>query len=198
LFLPRFRQCQGGLPWLIGNIVSQGRVLRMLPGVILLFTAAFGGTCLHRGGGMRKILAFLLVLAFGAFPSWASLGLSERSVHEDQQRMSGQLRSATFDGYTVHEISGAGGVVVREYVSPVGNVFGVVWDGPTMPDLSHLLGPYYSQYQQAVASARSHRGPLFVQAGPLTVESGGHLPAFHGRAFVASLIPANLTKDVIR
>src|SRR5208282_5867733 len=55
------------------------------------------GTPPHRGrGGMRKILSFLLVLVFGAVPSWASLGLSEQSVHADQQRMAGQLKSATF------------------------------------------------------------------------------------------------------
>jgi len=147
---------------------------------------------------MRKILSFLLVLVFGAIPSWASLGLSEQSVHADQQRMAGQLKSATFDGYTVHEITAPGGVVVREYVSPVGTVFGVVWESPTMPDLSQLLGPYFSQFQQAAANSPHRRGPLYVHDGPLVVESGGHMRALRGRAYVTSLIPANLTKDVIR
>ena len=149
---------------------------------------------------MRKILSFLLVLAFGAIPLWASLGQSEQSVHADQQRMAGQLRSATFDGYTVHEITAAGGAVVREYVSPAGVVFGVVWEGTTMPDLSELLGPYFPQFQEASAAAIAHRrrGPLYVQAGPLVVESGGHMRAFRGRAYVTNLIPANLTKDVVR
>ncbi len=147
---------------------------------------------------MRKILSFLLVFAFAAVPARASLGMSEQSVHEDQQRMAGRLKSATFDGYTVHEITAPGGVVVREYVSPVGAVFGVVWEGPTMPDLSQLLGPYFSQFQQAAASVHRHRGPLSVQVGPLVVESGGHMRAFRGRAYVTNMLPANLTKDVIR
>jgi len=147
---------------------------------------------------MRKLLSFLLVLLLGAAPSWASLGLSEQSVHEDQQRMAGQLKSATFDGYTVHEISGAGGMVVREYVSPVGTVFGVVWEGPTMPDLTQLLGPYISQFRQAAAKSTNRRGPLYIHDGPLVVESGGHMRALRGRAYVTTLIPANLTKDVIR
>jgi Protein of unknown function (DUF2844) len=147
---------------------------------------------------MRKLLSFLLVLVFGAVPSWGSLGLSEQSVHEDQQRMAGQLKSATFDGYTVHEITGTAGMVVREYVSPVGTVFGVVWEGPTLPDFSQLLGPYFSQFRQAAANSPHRRGPLYVHDGPLVVESGGHMRAFRGRAYVTSLIPANLTKDVIR
>jgi len=147
---------------------------------------------------MRKILSFLLVLVFGAVPSWASLGLSEQSVHADQQRMAGRLKSATFDGYTVHEITAPGGMVVREYVSPVGTVFGIVWEGPTMPDLSQLLGPYFPKFQQASANVRYRRGPLYVQDGPFVVESGGHMRAFRGRAYLTSLIPANLTKDVIR
>jgi Protein of unknown function (DUF2844) len=147
---------------------------------------------------MRKILLFLLVIALEAVPAWASLGLSELSVHEDRQRMGGQLKSATFEGYTVHQITAPGGVMVREYVSPVGTVFGIVWEGPTMPDLSQLLGPYFSQFQQAAASSHHRRGPLYVQVGPLVVESGGHMRAFRGRAYVTSLLPANLTKDVIR
>jgi len=147
---------------------------------------------------MRKILSFILVLTFGSAPSWAALGLSEQSVHEDRQRMAGQLKSATFEGYTVHEITAPGGVVVREYVSPVGTVFGIAWEGPTMPDLPQLLGPYFSRFQQAAASSHHRRGPLFVQDGPLVVESGGHMRAFRGRAYVTNLLPSNLTKDVIR
>ena len=112
--------------------------------------------------------------------------------------MAGQLRSATFDHYTVHEITTAGGMVVREYVSPTGMVFGVVWEGETMPDLPQLLGPYYSQFRDAVASIHRHRGPVYVQAGPLVVESGGHMRAFRGRAYLTNLIPAGLTKDVVR
>ena len=147
---------------------------------------------------MRKILSFLLVLAFGITPSWASLGQSEASVHEDRQHMAGQMKSATFQHYTVHEITAAGGMVVREYVSPTGMVFGIVWEGVTMPDLPQLLGPYFSQFRDAVASPRRHRGAVYVQAGPLVVESGGHMRAYRGRAYVTSLIPADLTKDVVR
>jgi Protein of unknown function (DUF2844) len=147
---------------------------------------------------MRKSLSFLLALAFSTAPAWAGLGMSEQSVHSDQQRLAGRLRSQTFETYTVHEISYAGGMVVREYVSPVGMVFGVVWEGPAVPDLTQLLGPYFADFQQAVASSPRRHGPLYIQAGQLVVESGGHMRAYRGRAYVSSLVPANLTKDVVR
>jgi len=147
---------------------------------------------------MRKISSALLVLVFCASPLLAALGQSEQSVQADRKRMSGTLRSATFEGYTVHEIDAGGGMVVREYVSPVGMVFGVVWEGTTMPDLSNLLGPYFTQFQENVAAHPHRRGPVYVQSGTLVVESGGHMRAFRGRAYVTDLIPANLTKDVVR
>ena len=152
----------------------------------------------HGRGSMRKILLFVLVFALEGVPAMASLGLTEQSVQADRQQMAGQVKSATLEGYTVHEITAPGGIVVREYVSPVGTVFGLVWEGPTMPNLQQLLGPYYSQFRQAAQSMGHRRGPLYVQVGPLVVESGGHMRAFRGRAYVTSLVPTNLTKDVIR
>jgi len=146
---------------------------------------------------MRKILSCLLVLAFGTGPAWGALGQSEASVHADRQQMAGQMKSATFQRYTVHEITGAGGIIVREYVSPAGMVFGVAWESATMPNLPQLLGPYFAPVRQAIENRRV-RGPLYVQSGPLIVESGGRMRAFRGRAYLTNLIPAELTKDVVR
>ena len=148
---------------------------------------------------MKKSLLLLLVVAFAATPSLAGLGQSEDSVQTDQKHMTAaQMNSANFSGYKVYEIRAAGGSVVREYVSPTGMVFGVVWEGVTMPDLPQLLGPYFSQFQQAMAGPRRRRGPVYFHSGPLVVESGGHMGAFRGRAYVTSLIPSDLTKDVVR
>jgi len=148
---------------------------------------------------MKKSLLCLLVVAFVATPLFAGLGQSEDSVRADKLHMSAaQMNSATFKGYTVYEIRAAGGSTVREYISPTGMVFGVVWEGVTMPDLSQLLGPYFSQFQQAMSEPRRRRGPVYFHAGPLVVESGGHMRAFRGRAYVTSLIPSDLTKDVVR
>jgi hypothetical protein len=149
---------------------------------------------------MRIRWGIALALLLGALPVWAALGEPEESVQKDRERVAGQSKRTVYPAYTLHEISGPDGRMIREYVSPAGTVFAVAWEGPTLPDLSSLLGSYYSAFEQAASSPSSSRrhGPLFVQAGPLVVESGGRMRAFRGRAYVTHLIPANLSKDVIR
>jgi Protein of unknown function (DUF2844) len=150
---------------------------------------------------MRRMLVIALGVGLLAVPAWGALGQTADSVKADRERMGGELRSQQFTGYTVHEISQPDGHLVREYVSPAGVVFGVVWAGPTMPDLSQLLGAYFDQLQKAVAATKDaprRRGPLYVQTGALVVASGGHMRSFHGRAYLINLIPAGLTEAVLR
>ncbi|HKO04443.1 MAG TPA: DUF2844 domain-containing protein [Candidatus Acidoferrales bacterium] len=147
---------------------------------------------------MKIRWGIVLALIFGAVPLWAALGAPEQSIEADRERMAGQVKRTAMQGYTLHEISAPGGRVVREYVSPSGVVFGVAWEGPAMPDLSSLLGSYFSQFQEASASPHRRHGPLYVQTGQLVVVSGGHQRAFRGLAYVSGLIPEGLSKDVIR
>jgi hypothetical protein len=147
------------------------------------------------------MLKVALGIAIFASPAWAALGQSAESVKADQERLGGVLRTQEFVGYTIHEISQPDGRVVREYVSRAGVVFGVVWEGPFMPNLSQLLGPYFEQFQKAATPASDsprRRGPLYVQTGMLVVASGGHMRSFHGRAYLINLIPAGLTEAVLR
>jgi hypothetical protein len=147
---------------------------------------------------IRWGIAFALLL--GALPVWAALGEPEQSVQKDRELVAGQSKHTVYPTYSLHEITAPDGRVIREYVSPAGTVFAIAWEGPSLPDLSKLLGSYYSAFQQATASSSPNRrhGPLVVQAGTLVVESGGRMRAFRGRAYVTDLIPANLSKDVIR
>jgi Protein of unknown function (DUF2844) len=148
-----------------------------------------------------KIRWGLLLSAFLlAIPVWAALGDSVQSIQAEQKRWAGQLTSKTVDGYSVHEIRTASNAAIRQYASPGGTIFGVAWEGSTMPDLRELLGSYYPQFQAALAAsaASRRRGPLYIQAGPLVVQSAGHMRAFHGRAYVTDLMPANVTQDVIQ
>ncbi|HUJ40819.1 MAG TPA: DUF2844 domain-containing protein [Candidatus Acidoferrales bacterium] len=147
---------------------------------------------------MRIRWGIVLALLVGAAPLWAALGEPEQSVQQDRARISGQSRSTEFASYTMHEITASGGRVIREYVSPSGTVFGVAWEGPTMPDLSSLLGSYFSAFQQAASASTRRRGPLYIRVGSLVVESVGHMRAFRGRAYVSDLIPAHVSKDVVR
>jgi len=147
---------------------------------------------------MRIRWGIALGLFLAAAPAWAALGGSEESVQKDCERLAGQSRRTTFPTYTLHEITTKDGHVIREFVSPGGTVFAVAWEGPTLPDLSVLLGSYLSAFQQASASPARRHGPLHVQAGSLVVDSGGRMRAFRGRAYVTDLLPSNLSKDLIR
>lgn len=150
------------------------------------------------GDGVKCRLAVLAIVLSRAAPSWAVLGEPLGSVVEDQQRLHGELRSAGGEGYSVHEITGADGTVVRQYASPSGLVFGVAWHGPFVPDLARLLGSHFADYRQAVRSSVRRRGPLAVRTDRLVVETGGHMRAFRGRVYLPGAVPAAVSEAVVR
>jgi hypothetical protein len=103
--------------------------------------------------------------------------------------------------YTVKETTSSSGTVVREYVGTDGNVFGITWRGPFMPDLSALLGTYFPQYKSAVEAQRSQRkgrGPIAVEQSGLVVHSLGHMGAFFGQAYLPAALPSGVSADDIR
>ena len=61
------------------------------------------------------------------------------SVKADQARMKGTVRVTQAQSFEIHEITAEHGTVVREFVSPEGNVFGVAWKGQFIPDLQQLF-----------------------------------------------------------
>lgn len=133
------------------------------------------------------------------YPAAASLGGTADTVQADQARMQASLRMTKKDLYAVHELSAPNKVVVREFVSPTGIVFGVAWQGPTRPDLQNLLGGYFQQF---AAQAQKKQGPrlrqMRVQEPGLVVEGGGHARAFVGRAYVPQLVPAGVQAEEIQ
>jgi len=148
---------------------------------------------------MKTISGVLLILTLGAAPAWAVLGEYESSVSLDQRYMRGEDRVIAGQGYKLHQITSPNGAVVTEYVSPEGKVFGVSWRAPFIPNLEQLLGSYATPVEQA-AEAQTHRhgGPLIVRAADFVFVSGGHMRAFHGSAYVPSLLPKNVTAEVVQ
>jgi hypothetical protein len=148
---------------------------------------------------MKVLWGMMLILILGAAPGWAALGEPESSVRADGQILRGQIRQEVHPGYRVHQISDASGCVVREYVSPAGKVFGVSWQGPFVPNIQQLLGTYFTYLQQyAQAQTGRHGGPLIIQKYDFVFVSGGHMRGYHGRAYVPSLLPTNLTPEVVQ
>ncbi len=139
------------------------------------------------------VMALIMTL-----PGWASLGDTVQTIQSDQAHMKASLRSTQVDGYAVHELQSQSGTVVREYVSPAGQVFAVSWEGPFMPDLRQLLGKHFEQFAQAAQVRQARGGPLVINEPGLVVESGGHMRSFFGRAYVPQMIPNGVRAEAIR
>ena len=146
-----------------------------------------------KAGVTTTVLMFLVV----AVPAFAELGGDEASVQVDQARIQAMRYIARGNAYSVHEMRTAPGTVVREYVSPAGKVFAVSWQGPAIPGLRQILGPYFSQLQRAQNNRRA-RGPMAIHEPGLVFYSGGHMRAFQGQAYVPDLLPQGVGPEVIR
>jgi Protein of unknown function (DUF2844) len=145
-----------------------------------------------------KMVTVSFALLLGAAPAWAVLGEPLSSVQSDQTYFRGKLMRLPRQGYELHQITAPDGTAIREYVSPEGTVFGVSWQGPAMPNLTQLLGSYAADFHQTSQSPHGRRGPLVVRTDRVVIESGGHMRAFHGRAYVPNLVPNNLTEAVVQ
>ncbi len=147
---------------------------------------------------MQRVFALLAALATAALPGWAVLGGSADSVVTDQVKFQAKRAVVETQDYTLHVISLADGSLIREYVTPAGKVFGVSWSGPTIPDLTQLLGSYNAEFQNAVHTKTSRRRAAAVHDSDLVVESSGHMRAFYGRAYVNSLLPSGVTQEIVK
>jgi hypothetical protein len=147
---------------------------------------------------MRKIFILFSILAAAAFPAGATLGDTVESVVTDQSKLHAKRSVVERQEYTIHEITGDDGTLVREYVTPAGKVFGVSWTGPTIPDLSQLLGTYNAEFQNSLRSKSGRRKAAVVRNSDLVVENSGHTRAFHGRAYLNSILPSGVTEDVVQ
>lgn len=154
---------------------------------------------IRRAGRLFAILAALGLTILVASPrAEAALGGTEATVRADQAQMSMTLRTMPAARFTVHELRAPSGATVREYVSPTGMVFGVAWQGPSMPDLRQLLGVYFDQYVDAAAARRTRRAPVLVELPGLVVRSSGHMRAFAGSAYLPQGLPQGVTAQEIQ
>lgn len=133
-------------------------------------------------------LAVLLVLLLR--PGWAALGEAPAAG-----------MSSSRNGYAVHETVFDNGTRVQEFVSPVGLVFAVAWQGPVLPDLSILLGRFHGSYRMDTEQRRLsglRGGPVAVARDGLVLRSNGRMREFFGHAYAPALVPAGLNlQDVL-
>jgi hypothetical protein len=149
---------------------------------------------------MKNILGVLLILTLGTVPAWAVLGQYESSVSVDQQYLRSADNVQALQGYKVHQLTTANGTIVREYVSPQGLVFGVAWQGHFMPNVRQLLGSYATKIQTASPAQTQvrHLRGLIVKTDDFVFVNSGHMRFWKGRAYVPSLVPSNVSVEVVR
>jgi hypothetical protein len=131
----------------------------------------------------------------GGPPTWSSSGTDNVTIFAQRQ----STASVT---YSVNQTTLTSGTVVSEYVAQSGTVFAITWHGPKIAPLNTLLGTYFSAYLQGLSTARATMGggsgPLSVQQSGLVVQTGGHMGAYTGRAYLPQAFPQGFSADDIQ
>jgi hypothetical protein len=149
---------------------------------------------LHRFLRHGGLLTWVLVLPPWAGPACAALGGDAAGVFADASAWHGAVDTRDLQQYEIRDIAAAAGTHVREYLNRDGVVFAVGWNGPVLPDLQRLLGEHFKEYAAALAALK-HLGlarAIRIASPGLVVESGGHLRAYAGRAYLPDLLPAGV------
>ena len=148
-----------------------------------------------------KLSFLLLILGGGAMqPARAGLGGDVVSVVADAAELHGVARATPLQRYAIEEITSDSGIRVREFLNRDGIVFAVTWNGPVVPNLRTLLGSSFESYIKGLGALK-HPGTqrsLRLASAELVVESGGHMRAYGGRAYLPPLIPAGASPADLR
>lgn len=155
----------------------------------------------------RRLYALFLGLSLSvatfatAQRAQATLGESADSITSDRKALSAVQGAKSFvNGYTIQEIE-SDSIIIREYVSSAGIVFGIAWNGLIHPDLTPLLGSYAAEYQEAQQQTPrrpGHRPYQVVETNRVIVEKWGHMRNLQGRAYAPALIPLGVSIDEIK
>lgn len=152
----------------------------------------------------------LLLLAASPAPAHAVLGETADSVTADAAAFEAHavrhiarsaLNAPALKAYTVEEMTTASAIAVKEYVGADGEVFAVTWRGRRPPNLSILLGRYFTQYQDAAnADGLTAHGlhHASVRGSEVAVETAGHMRDMWGRALLPAMLPPGVEQSEIQ
>lgn len=139
---------------------------------------------------------FFLTLLLVACP-----GVSHAALEglPEQFKTEGTTVVSSVSNYITRDTTLATGTHVREYVSGSGVVFAVTWDGPFLPDLKALLGKHFdTMVAESARRPRAGRSNIEVNRPEVVINSGGHMRAFEGSAWIPAEFPAGVTADDVR
>jgi hypothetical protein len=139
--------------------------------------------------------------ALGTAPTYAVAAQAASAGTTSTARLA-QASSGAAANYTVNQTTLSSGTVVSEYATTNNTVFGLSWRGPTVAPLQTLLGSYFPAYVQGLAAVHTANGggygPAAVRQSALVVETGGHMGAFSGRAYLPQALPQGVSADDIK
>lgn len=139
----------------------------------------------------------LLQAAYASFAHAALGGLPEPFNGEGMQVVSGV--TSAMPNYTTRDSTLATGTRVREYISQGGIVFALTWNGPVLPDLKALLGPYFdAMVAESARMPKAGRSQLTVNLPGVVINSGGRMRAFEGSAWIPAQLPAGFAAEDVR
>ncbi|HEX7674633.1 MAG TPA: DUF2844 domain-containing protein [Bdellovibrio sp.] len=154
----------------------------------------------HKGPGpVRGIQIALALCLLSSSSAFAVLGQRSDSVVKMATSMKAKIKAASTSSsaYTAQDVE-LNGTKIREYLNSDGVVFAVAWQGVIEPDLSSLLGDYYTEYSQALRttekSAATKRN-LNIETTRMKVRKFGHMRSWHGLAYVSSLVPEGVSVE---
>ena len=151
---------------------------------------------LSRSNLERAVVAAFM-LAF-AGPGHGMLGGSPTQFSATEPTVVSSVSSAA-TSYTLRDTTLLAGTRVREYVSGSGVVFAVTWEGPVLPNLKELLGPHFeTMVAESAKRPKAGRSNLEVRLPGIVINSGGHMRAFEGSAWIPAELPAGFSADDVR
>ena len=143
----------------------------------------------------------LLALVFLSAPlAWAGLGDNEGSITGERMRMRAFHAVSRATAYTLHELKGADGSRVTQYVAGNGQIFAIRWHTLYKPDLASLLGSAFPTYSKAAQGAAQRGGiqrQFLHQGSDLVMQSSGHMNVYAGFAYRPSLLPPGLNPQTL-
>ena len=142
---------------------------------------------------MKLLCALSAALLLFTSHALAELGGAPLAANSGLRIKSSALASSPKPNiYSVRKVSLMDDIEIREYVLPSGVVFGLAWNGSSKPDLSLLLGSYFSRYTSALTRPAMGRSPIAINDSDLVIQTGGQMNNFFGLAFLPALAPAGI------
>jgi len=129
----------------------------------------------------------------------AALGQDRASILVDHKVMGANEPTVSQGvGYQIHEMQHPSGTIVREFVSPQGQVFAVNWSGRVPTNLQQLLGPHYEQFTKSALVRTGSHHMLRINQPDLVLTNVQYLRHYEGQAYIPAMVPTGVDTSQLK